>query len=148
MIPLTLIRGIGKAGGTGIKGLKKIGGVGTIMGSIGAYSDYNEARDNGESIPASLLKAGGSALLYSVPYIGAALMAKDTIEAGAGFMQDSLQEMRQESANGQIPFRNAFFQDNKNFATMRQAGMAQAKKSEYTLQQSMMGNEAQYLHRE
>ena len=116
------------------------------MGAYGAYSDYSDARDNGESVPASLLEAAGSFVLYNS--LGGLMMAKDVITTGAEFMQDSLQEMRQESANGQIPFRNAFFQDTKEFATMRQAGMAQAKKSEYTLQQSMMGNEARYLHRE
>lgn len=141
MKPLSLIRGINKG-----KLFHKVGGVSGLMGLYGGYSDFEDARDRGESIPASILEAAGSAVLYSE--LGGLMMAKDAVEAGAEFMQNSLQEMRQESANGQIPFRNAFFQDSQQYATMRQAGMAQAKKSEYTLQQSMMGNEAQYLHRE
>ena len=141
MNPISLLRGIGKLGP-----LKKIGGVNAVMGLYGGYSDFEDARDKGESIPASLLEAAGSAVLYSE--LGALMMAKDIAVGSAEFMQNSLQEMRQESANGQIPFRNAFFQDNQQYATMRQAGMAQAKKSEYTLQQSMMGNEAQDLQRE
>lgn len=141
MGPISLIKGIGKT-----SAFKKFGKIGTAMGVYGAYSDFEDARDQGDSIPASILQAAGSFVLYDA--LGGLMMAKDVVTTGAEFMQDSMQEMRQESANGQIPFRNAFFQDNQQFATMRQAGMAQAKKSEYTLQQSMMGNEAQYLHRE
>lgn len=140
MGPISLIRGIKNSGVA-----KKIG-VGGTMGLVGGYMDYSDARDNGESVPMSLLQAAGSFVLYNE--LGGLMIAKDAITMGAEFMQSSMQEMRQESASGQIPFRNAFFQDSQEFATMRQAGMAQAKKSEYTLQQSMMGNEAQYMHRE
>ena len=44
-------------------------------------------------------------------------------------------------------FGEAEFMDTQQLATMRQAGMELAKMSQYNLQQSMMGNEAQYMHR-
>ena len=37
------------------------------------------------------------------------------------------------------------FNDNQRAFTMRQAGMQLAKNSQYNLQQSLMGNEANYL---
>ena len=44
-----------------------------------------------------------------------------------------------------IPFNNSTFNDNQRAFTMRQAGMQLAKNSQYNLQQSLMGNEANYL---
>ena len=45
----------------------------------------------------------------------------------------------------QKPFQNAVFQDYNRAFTMRQAGMQAAQRSQYNLQQAIMGNEAQYL---
>ena len=39
------------------------------------------------------------------------------------------------------------FQDTQQLATMRQSGMEMAKMAQYNLQQTLMGNEATYLHR-
>ncbi len=44
-------------------------------------------------------------------------------------------------------FGNASFQDTQQLATMRQSGMELATMSQYNLEQSLMGNEAQHLHR-
>lgn len=144
-----LKRSLGTEGWGKANTLGKIGIAGNVaMGAFGAYSDYSDARDQGDSVPASLLQAAGSGLLYSTPYLAPLLIGKDIAVGAYDFLQQEKAMMRQESASGQIPFRNSWFQDNRNFATMRQAGMAQAQKSEYTLQQSMMGNEARYLHKE
>ena len=44
-------------------------------------------------------------------------------------------------------FSGAQFADNQQLATMRQSGMEMAKMSQYNLQQTLMGNEANHLHR-
>ena len=48
-------------------------------------------------------------------------------------------------ASRQVPFQNAQFRDYNQAMTMRQAGMQMAQASRYNLQQTLMGNEAQYL---
>ena len=50
------------------------------------------------------------------------------------------------AANNQV-FGGAQFMDTQQLATMRQSGMEMAKMSQYNLQQTLMGNEATYLHR-
>jgi hypothetical protein len=50
------------------------------------------------------------------------------------------------AANSQV-FGGAQFQDTQQLATMRQSGMEMAKMAQYNLQQTLMGNEASYLHR-
>lgn len=44
-------------------------------------------------------------------------------------------------------FGESQFMDTQQLATMRQSGMELAKMSQYNLQQSLMGNEAEHLHR-
>ena len=43
------------------------------------------------------------------------------------------------------PFSNATFVDTQQAYTMRQAGMQMAQASRYNLQQTLLGNEAQYM---
>ena len=50
------------------------------------------------------------------------------------------------AANVQV-FGGAQFQDTQQLATMRQSGMEMAKMAQYNLQQTLMGQEATYLHR-
>ena len=50
------------------------------------------------------------------------------------------------AANFQV-FGDAQFMDTQQLATMRQSGMEMAKMANYNLQQTLMGNEATYLHR-
>lgn len=112
-------------------------------------SDYNENRNEGDDVIVSASKAAVStALGFANPALFAALTVSDIAKPAFEFLNGERQQMRQISVNNLIPFSGSSFMDNKNYATMRQAGMAQAKKSEFTLQQSMMGNEARYLHRE
>ena len=134
--PMSIIKAVGKN--------KMLLGSSVFFGA----GDYEAARENGHSIPGAVLAATASTVIGMTPWGGAAQIAGGLIEGGYSFMQGQMSEMRQQSANGQIPFKNSYFQDSQQFATMRQAGMAIAKKSEYTLQQSMMGNEARYIHRE
>ena len=44
-------------------------------------------------------------------------------------------------------FGDAQFMDTQQLATMRQSGMELAKMSQYRLEQTLMGNEAKYLHK-
>jgi hypothetical protein len=50
------------------------------------------------------------------------------------------------AANFQV-FGGAEFHDTQQLATMRQSGMEMAKMAQYNLQQTLMGQEASYLHR-
>jgi hypothetical protein len=54
---------------------------------------------------------------------------------------------RMNSAANFQTFGDAQFQDTQQLATMRQSGMEMAKMAQYNLQQTLMGNEATYLHR-
>ena len=54
---------------------------------------------------------------------------------------------RMNSAARFSTFGDASFQDTQQLATMRQSGMELAKMSQYRLEQTLMGNEAKYLHR-
>lgn len=126
--------------------------VGSVIGhsinAFGAISDYKSARNEGKGKLASVASAatefafgevmGGWYLPYqiakSLPSAGVSLAM------GAGKMQRSMNK-----TSRQVPFQNAQFRDYSQAMTMRQAGMQVAQASRYNLQQSLMGNEAQYL---
>ena len=78
-----------------------------------------------------------------------ALMAVKAIPGAVVKGADMLykENRRMNSAANQQAFGGAQFQDTQQLATMRQSGMEMAKMSQYNLQQTLMGNEATYLHR-
>lgn len=123
---------------------------GVIMNTGMAISDYKDARNQGDGVVKSAAKAGAMFVTGEVLQ-GAALpvmLAKQLpsmIVSGV----DSLQKVTREMNSSQRfqTFGEAQFQDTRQLATMRQAGMELAKMSQYNLQQSIMGNEAQYMHR-
>lgn len=123
---------------------------GHIMNAGIAISDYKDAREAGHSVARSTVKAGAEFVkgeLFGGWYMAAMLaksaptMAVSAIE-GINTMSRSMNSMSRRQV-----FGDASFQDTQQLATMRQSGMELAKMSQYNLQQTLMGNEAEYLHK-
>lgn len=115
-----------------------------------AVSDYNESRNSGDSV----LKAGAKAgtLFVAGEMLGGWMMpvmlAKQLPTLAVSGIEATQNITRKMNSTARIQtFGEAQFQDTRQLATMRQAGMELAKMSQYNLQQSIMGNEAQYMHR-
>lgn len=115
-----------------------------------AVSDYNESRNSGDSV----LKAGAKAgtLFVAGEMLGGWMMpvmlAKQLPTLAVSTIEATQNITRKMNSTARIQtFGEAQFQDTQQLATMRQAGMELAKMSQYNLQQSIMGNEAQYMHR-
>ena len=118
-----------------------------VMGAIG---DYKTARREGHGVVSSTVRAGAKfaidealgmwalpvALVKTVP--GLAIKGADMLYKENRRMNSA--------ANFQV-FGGAQFMDTQQLATMRQSGMEMAKMANYNLQQTLMGNEATYLHR-
>lgn len=115
-----------------------------------AVSDYKDARDSGKGVVSSVVKAGA---LFAAGEVlqGAMLpvMLAGSIPKMAVGAIETTQKMTRQMNNMQRiqTFGESYFQDTQQLATMRQAGMELAKMSQYNLQQSIMGNEAQYMHK-
>lgn len=124
--------------------------VGTGFNAVFAYSDYKEARNEGKGVVGSAVKAG--ALFAAGEVLGGAMLpvmlAKSAPQIAVSTIEGAQRMTRQMNSVQRIQtFGDAEFMDTRQLATMRQAGMELAKMSQYNLQQSMMGNEAQYMHR-
>jgi len=138
-IPLTILKAIAK---------NPMRSIGFGAGAYSAVTDFEDSIQSGNSVPSALLTAGASAIVYSNLVTGTLATVGTLGSAAYDFYQNESMDLRQQTQNGQVPFLNTNFQDTQQYATMRQAGMAIAKKSDYTLQQSLLGNEAKFLHRE
>ena len=115
-----------------------------------AVSDYKDARDSGKGVVSSVAKAG--ALFAAGEVLQGAMfpvMLAGAIPKMAVGAIETTQKMTRQMNNMQRiqTFGESYFQDTQQLATMRQAGMELAKMSQYNLQQSIMGNEAQYMHK-
>ena len=118
-----------------------------ILGAIGDYKSYRRQGDN--VISAGVKTAAKFAIdealgLWAIP-IAIVKNTPGAIIKGADMLYKENRKMN--SAAGQQIFGNAQFLDTQQLATMRQSGMEMAKMSQYNLQQTLMGNEATYLHR-
>ena len=116
-----------------------------------AISDYKDARDSGKGVVSSAVKAGA---LFAAGEMLPGIMFPGVMLAGAipkmavGAIETTQKMTRQMNNMQRIQtFGESYFQDTQQLATMRQAGMELAKMSQYNLQQSIMGNEAQYMHK-
>lgn len=116
--------------------------------AFGAYSDYKSSREQGHGKIASVAKAGTEFVMgemlgaWYLPYqlLKSAPAAAIGAAEGAAKLQRSMNR-----SSRQVPFQNAQFKDYNQAFTMRQAGMQMAEASRYSLQQTLMGNEASYL---
>ena len=128
----------------------KPGAIMTGLNILGAVGDYKDARRKGHGMISSVARAGvqfavGEALgLWAIPVM-AAKEVPGLVMKGAETLYKENRRMNS-AANFQA-FGDVQFQDTQQLATMRQSGMEMAKMSQYNLQQTLMGNEATYLHR-
>lgn len=131
------------------KGFSKFGTLANLAFNAPNYIDY---RREGQSRLGAL---GNTALDLVLPellgfplYVGYELAknAPGAIVSGAQHLSQ-MQRQYEKSIQDQSPFRSNTFVDSQQIYTMRQAGMALAQQSKYALQQTMIGNEARYMHR-
>lgn len=131
--------------------LKKASKVDLAMSGITAIGKYKDSRKEGRGVVSSATRAGvdfaASQLMGPALYMGltAARVAPKLAVNGAMYLQNEVRQMN--TASRFRVFGDASFQDNDNLATMRQSGMELAKMANYNLEQTLMGNEARYLHR-
>jgi hypothetical protein len=138
---------------SGAKGLGKLGTMDKIMSGVnvlGAIGDYKTARRKGHGVVSSAVRAGAQFAIYEALGLWALPVTllqhtPGAIIKGADMLYKENRRMNS-AANNQI-FGNAEFLDTQQLATMRQSGMEMAKMAQYNLQQTLMGNEATYLHR-
>jgi hypothetical protein len=128
-------------------------GPGALLGiGLNTYfgvSTYKDERAQGNGVLGSTARAVGEAVIGDVlgpAYLGTmAVTALPRVGVKAWeAVNTQARSMTYRSRN--VPFQNAVFNDTPQAYTMRQAGMQLAKASKYNLQQTMMGNEAQFLH--
>lgn len=143
--------GIDELGPSNLKKIfnKRVWNVG--LNAAFAISDYKDARDSGKGVVSSAVKAGA---LFAAGEVLQGAMFPGVLLAGAipkmavGAIETTQKMTRQMNNMQRIQtFGESYFQDTQQLATMRQAGMELAKMSQYNLQQSIMGNEAQYMHK-
>ena len=129
----------------------------TVQGTFGvglnlfnAKATYDEERKEGRGVFGSLARASADFALGEIlgmKYMG--LMAAQAAPRMAVKGIEGLGKLTREKNNMQRheAFGYANFQDTQQLATMRQSGMEMAKMANYNLQQTLMGNEAKYMHR-
>ena len=146
----TVKEGIDELGSSNLKKIfnKRVFDIG--LNAAFAISDYKDARDSGKGVVGSAVKAG--ALFAAGEVLQGAMfpvMLASSIPKMAVGAIETTQKMTRQMNNMQRiqTFGESYFQDTQQLATMRQAGMELAKMSQYNLQQSIMGNEAQYMHK-
>jgi hypothetical protein len=135
----------------GLAKLKKASKLDIAMSSIGAISKYKDSRKQGRGVMSSAARAGvdfaASQLMGTGLYMGLAAFraAPKAFVTGAMYLQNEVRQMN--TASRFRVFGDASFQDSDQLATMRQSGMEMAKMANYNLEQTLMGNEARYLHK-
>lgn len=136
------------------RGLAKLKGadkVNLVLSGITAIGQYKDSRKEGRSAISSAARAGAdfaaSQLMGAPLYMGLSLAkaAPKAIVSGGLALQNQVRQMN--TASRFRVFGDANFQDNDKLATMRQSGMEMAKMANYNLEQTLMGNEARYMHR-
>ena len=137
------------AAGKAAQGIGRLGQL-FILGY--GYSQFKEHREEGKTVLSSAAHTAYDLILPE--FLGwkthlflqvASGLPKALVEQGVNMSQTVRQY--QQAVRDQSPFRNQTFVDSQQVYTMRQAGMAMAEQSKYALQQTLIGNEARYMHR-
>jgi hypothetical protein len=120
------------------------------MDAFVGMSTYNQSKAEGDGKVTSVAKAAGEIFMAHTLSFGGYIGLQALTAAPKWGVQgyENLAKMSRTMTNQgkNMPFANANFIDSQQAYTMRQAGMKLAKASKYNQQQSMLGNEAQYLH--
>ncbi len=133
-----------------LKNMSFMDKLGTMGNIIGAVSDYKNARREGHGVASSALRAGAQFVLgealgwWVIPYEIMKHVPGGIIKGTEALYKEN--RRMNSAANNQL-FGGVQFQDTQQLATMRQSGMEMAKMAQYNLQQTLMGQEATYLHR-
>ena len=123
----------------------------TGVNLLGAVGDYKAERRKGKGVISSAARSAanfaiGEALgFWGTIGVGLVKTVPGAVIKGADMLYK--ENRRMNSAANQQLFGDAQFMDTQQLATMRQSGMEMAKMAQYNLQQTLMGNEATYLHR-
>lgn len=134
--------------GAKFKGLGTMAKIGLGIDAFQAYSDYKDAREEGSGVLSSTAYAASNfALNYAlgwwmIPYQLAPKIPGAVVNSIEGIAK---YQRQMNKANRRIPFSHSTFNDYRQAATMRQAGMQLAQNSQYNLQQALLGNEASNL---
>lgn len=119
----------------------------SVFSGVGSYKD---SRREGKSVASAGAKAVGEFALaetFGLPYMAYSLVKEVPKGAVKGANAVFTEARKMNSASQFSIFGDAEFNDTQQLATMRQSGMELAKMSQYRLEQTLMGNEAKYLHR-
>ena len=133
------------------KQLLKEVGMPTVFAGFNAVGTYKDNRREGKSVVSSAVRAAGdfvlSETLGPVAYM-AVNMVKEVPDLAVKGSAALFKEMRRMNSSSRLAvFGESEFNDTQQLATMRQSGMELAKMSQYRLEQTLMGNEARYLHK-
>ena len=133
------------------KQLFKEVGMPTVFAGFNAVGTYKDNRREGKSVVSSAARAAGdfvlSETLGPVAYM-AVNMVKEVPDLAVKGSAALFKEMRNMNSSSRLAvFGESQFNDTQQLATMRQSGMELAKMSQYRLEQTLMGNEAKYLHK-
>lgn len=111
---------------------------------------YNDALDEGKTKG----EAFGEAAFDAAINLGFGFVAGTAIQmaywggpALVGLANDLAQQGRQQAQQSYRPFAWTNPVNSQQYATMRQAGMAIAQQSQYSLQTTMMGQEGKAFHK-
>lgn len=130
--------------------VKEVGFSG-VMSGITAVGTYKDNRREGRSVLSSAVRAGADFVLAETLGPGAYMalnLVKEAPDLAVKGASALFKETRRLNSSARFAtFGEANFQDTQQLATMRQSGMELAKMSQYRLEQTLMGNEAKYLHR-
>lgn len=126
-------------------------GVGGVISGLTAVGTYKDNRREGRSVLSSAVRAGADFVLsetLGAPAYMAIQLIKEAPDLAVKGASALFKETRRLNSSSRLTtFGDASFQDTQQLATMRQSGMELAKMSQYRLEQTLMGNEARYLHR-
>ena len=115
-----------------------------------SYMTYDDALNDGKTKSEALGEAaftfGTTALLGPVAGVGMDLLYHAG-PAMVGIANDLTQQGRQQAQQSYRPFSWTNPVNSQQYATMRQAGMALAQQSQYSLQTTMMGQEGKAFHK-
>lgn len=125
-------------------------GLGEAINVLSTVSAYKDARKQGHSVGSSVVRAAGSFVMGEMLGFWGSMgweLAKGIPKAAIKGAEVLYKENRKMNAAANQHGLGGDFQDTQQLATMRQSGMEMAKMAQYNLQQTLMGNEATYLHR-
>lgn len=116
------------------------------------FNTFKSNKERGDGTLQAAIKAGANFAIYDAMGMGAtmglhALTSAPKLALNGIEKFNSMSRTMNSMSRFQTFGEGNSFVDTQELATMRQSGMEMAKQSQYMMQQAMMGNEAQYMHR-